>query len=46
MLDKNLEYIRHEINKDTVKVWMKSTGNEVVCPYSNTASTKVYSRYE
>jgi transposase len=46
LLDKNLEYIQHEITNDTVKVWVKSNRNEVTCPYCNTTSAKVHSRYE
>lgn len=46
ILDKNLEYISHEITDDTIKIWVESTRNEVICPYCHTGSTKVHSHYE
>ena len=46
MLDTNLEYIKHEIVNDTLKIWVKSNRKEVICPYCQTVSTKVHSHYE
>lgn len=46
LLDKNLRYIKHEINDDTVTIWVESIRTEVVCPYCKTPSTRIHSRYE
>lgn len=46
LLDPNLQYITHEITNDTVTIWVESTREEVRCPYCNTISTKVHSRYK
>lgn len=46
LLDKNLEYIEHEITNDTINIWVKSVRKEVICPYCNRTSTKVHSHYQ
>lgn len=45
LLDKNLEYIDHEINDDTLYISVISVKEYVICPYCNTPSNKVHSRY-
>lgn len=46
LLDKNLEYISHEIIEDTVYISIKSIKEYVCCPYCFTPSNKVHSRYK
>jgi transposase len=46
LLDKDLEYISHEIIEDIIYIRVKSTRSEVSCPYCNSLSTKVHSLYE
>ncbi|WKY45545.1 hypothetical protein Q5O14_05495 [Eubacteriaceae bacterium ES2] len=33
LLDKNLQYIHHEIIKDTINLYVVSVQKEVSCPY-------------
>lgn len=46
LLDKNLEYIGHEISGDTIHVYVESNRKEAVCPYCGKASSRVHSHYE
>ena len=46
LLDRNLEYINHNIEKDTIYINVKSIKKEVKCPYCNNYSTKVHSKYK
>jgi transposase len=46
LLDENLEYVKHEVSGDRITIWVKSTKNEVICPYCGKPSKKVHSRYE
>jgi hypothetical protein len=32
LLDKNSEYIKHEISGDIINIWVESIRNEVTCP--------------
>jgi len=45
-LDKNLEYINHEIIDDTIYIHVISNRKEAVCPFCGHASIKTHSRYE
>ena len=45
LLDKNLEYIEHEIIKDTIYISVKSTKEYICCPYCCTPSNKIHSKY-
>lgn len=46
LLDEKLEYTKHEIIDDTIKIWVQSNKREVACTYCNTPTTKVHSRYD
>jgi len=46
MIDENLEYISHEIEKDRIKIQVKSRRTEVECPFCGEKSRKVHSIYE
>jgi len=46
LLDKNLEYIIHEIIGDTIFINVVSNRDTVICPYCGIPSSKVHSRYE
>ena len=46
LLDKNLEYIKHEIIEYTIYISVKSIKEYVCCPYCCTPSNKVHSRYK
>lgn len=46
LLDKNLEYVNHEIIGDTIYINVISIRKEVVCPYCGNPSSKVHSHYE
>jgi len=43
LLDKNLDYISHEIIGDTIYIHVVSNRNGVKCPFCETPSTKVHS---
>lgn len=45
LLDKNLDYISHEIIEDTIYINVKSNRNFFVCPHCNTESEKIHSYY-
>jgi transposase len=45
-LDKNFEYINHEIKGNRIIIRVKSKRVEVVCPYCGQKSKKVYSKYK
>ena len=44
LLDKNLEYLTHEIEKDVIKIYVKSKLESAQCPYCGIESSKVHSR--
>ena len=46
MIDENLEYVSHEIEKDRIKIQVKSTRREIECPFCGEKSRKVHSIYE
>lgn len=46
LLDKNLEYIQHQIIEDTIYIYVKSIKEYPCCPYCGTTSKKVHSRYK
>lgn len=45
-LDPNLDYLEHEINTDEVLIYVASNRKTCRCPYCNTPSGRVHSRYE
>lgn len=45
LLDKNLDYVEHEIIDDTIYIKVISNRQSVHCKYCNTSSTKVHSYY-
>jgi len=45
MLDKNLDYLNHEVEKDTMKIHVASNREVVTCPYCHAKTTKVHSTY-
>lgn len=44
-LDPNLDYLEHEINTDEVLIYVASNRKTCRCPYCNTPSGRVHSRY-
>ncbi|MDY7965736.1 transposase family protein, partial [Bacillus thuringiensis] len=44
--DEKLRYLSHEIVEDTLFIQIASERLSVICPFCNTASTKVHFRYE
>ena len=46
LLDKNLDYLEHEIVDDEVVIYVASNRKEVNCPYCGNKSSKVHSTYE
>lgn len=46
MLDKNLDYVSHELIDDTMYIEVRSNKNSLPCPVCNSMSTKVHSRYK
>jgi transposase len=40
-----LEYARHEIGTDEIKIYVKSSREEIECPFCGEKSTKVHSVY-
>lgn len=46
LLDKNLEYVNHEIVGDTIYIRVVSTREEVVCPFCGQPSSKTHSSYD
>ena len=45
MLDKNLNYLNHEVEKDTIKIHIASNREIVICPFCHAKATKVHSTY-
>ncbi|NME96474.1 transposase family protein [Clostridium cochlearium] len=45
LLDKNLEYVNHQIIDNTFYTNVISNRKQVICPFCGTPSTKVHSRY-
>ena len=46
LLDKNLDYIRHEIRDDFMYIFVESNRDSFECPHCGCSSSKVHSRYE
>jgi transposase len=46
LLDKDLEYVSHEINGDGVCIYVVSARKEAMCPYCGRSSGRVHSHYE
>lgn len=46
LLDKNLNYVKHEIVEDTIFITVVSNRTAVTCPYCGCNSTKVHSTYK
>ena len=46
MIDEKLEYVRHEIKEDRIKIYVKSRRTEAECPFCGEVSKKVHSIYE
>lgn len=45
LLDKHLDYIRHEIIGDTIYIYVRSNREEPVCPYCGMLSSRGHSVY-
>lgn len=45
-LDKNLDYLEHEITADDVVIYVASNRKICTCPYCGTDSNRVHSSYE
>ena len=45
MLDKNIQYVSHEIQNDRIYIYVESNLKEVICPYCKQSSIWVHSRY-
>ena len=46
ILEKNLDYLSHEIIDDTIYINVISNRNECTCPYCGKYSNKVHSKYK
>ena len=46
LLDKNLNYVNHEIVGDTIFIHVVSNREKVICPYCGKPSVKTHSHYE
>ena len=46
LLDRHLDYVKHEIVEDTIIIYVASNRKEVACPYCGWKSSKVHSTYE
>ena len=46
LLDKNLDYVSHEIVGDTIFIRVISNRQKVICPYCGSPSVKAHSHYE
>lgn len=46
LLHEDLEYISHEIIKDTIYITVTSIKTELICPHCGCPSSRVHSRYE
>lgn len=45
LLDKDLNYLFHEIINDTLYIHVESGRSKVICPYCGQSSSKVHSKY-
>lgn len=45
LLDKNLEYINHKIEDETIYIHVKSNRDKCYCPDCNSPSKRVHSKY-
>ena len=45
LLDKHLDYIRHEIIGDTIYIYVRSNREEAACPYCGMPSSRRHSVY-
>ena len=46
LLNKDLKYVRHEINEDLMYIYVKSSRKEAKCPYCGEIGKRIHSRYE
>ncbi len=46
LLDETLEYINHEVIKDTIYINVKSSKEVAYCPDCNTSSQRIHSHYQ
>ena len=46
LLDLNLKYLYHEINQDTLYIFVESTLTAIPCPFCGTLSSKRHSSYQ
>ena len=46
LIDEKLEYERHEISEEKIKIHVKSRRSEVECPFCGEVSRKIHSVYE
>lgn len=46
LLDKDLEYIEHQIENDTMYITVRSNKEFAICPYCGHESNKVHSTYQ
>ena len=46
LLDRNLEYVSHEIIDDTIYIRVVSIREEIVCPFCGQPSSKTHSHYD
>lgn len=44
-VDKNFEYVRHEVDNGVMRVFVRSMRKEASCPYCAAVSDKVHSSY-
>ena len=45
LLDKNLDYVSHEIVEDTMYIKVASNRKTFTCPHCNTESKRIHSHY-
>lgn len=45
LLDKNLDYVSHEIIDNTIYIYVISNRNNCIFPYCRQYSSKIYSKY-
>lgn len=45
LLDKNLDYVSHEIVEDTIHIKVTSNRETFICPHCNTESKRIHSHY-
>ena len=45
LIDDDLKYDKHEIDTDTLYIYVSSSRTEFTCPYCGNKSNKVHSKY-